>query len=588
MADTANLGVFKIDVNVAQKEVIANEAFDVFDAAFSEIAITMSDANYTLSSATTPKEWQYGTIKLSGALSADRNVIVPNNKKTYQVVNGTSGGHSIIFKTSAGTGITVTNGATAIVRCDGTNVVAITGGSGAGTVTSVGVTSTDLSVSGSPVTTSGNITLNIANNVVTYAKMQDVSATDKILGRSTAGSGDVEEITCTAAGRALIDDADAAAQRATLGLGTSATLDVDTDPTMAANSASRVPAQSALVSYIATQLDGRSWKQRVRVATTANGTLATAFANGQTVDGVTLATGDRILIKNQTTGSENGIYVVAASGAPTRSSDADTGTELVNATVEVSEGTTNADLQFTCSTNAPITVGTTALMFVLTSTSTTYTADETTLHLSGAQFSLLSTAPVTHAATSKTTPVDADELGIVDSAASNVLKKLTWANLKATLKTYFDTLYLAVSVLTTKGDVLVYGSSAARLPVGTDGDVLTADSTQSLGVKWAAGGGGGSVDAQVFTSSGTWNKPAGCTVVKVVCVGAGGGGGGASGGSSGSVRHGASGGGGGAITEWIYKASDLSSSVSVTVGAGGTGGAGGVSAGGSAGNAGGK
>lgn len=50
-------------------------------------------------------------------------------------------------------------------------------------------------------------------------------------------------------------------------------------------------------------------------------------------------------------------------------------------------------------------------------------------------------APGTHAATSKTTPVDADELPLVDSAASNVLKKLTWANLKATLKTYFDTFY---------------------------------------------------------------------------------------------------------------------------------------------------
>lgn len=53
-------------------------------------------------------------------------------------------------------------------------------------------------------------------------------------------------------------------------------------------------------------------------------------------------------------------------------------------------------------------------------------------------------APATHAATGKTTPVDADEVPIVDSAASNVLKKLTWANLKATLKTYFDTLYAAV------------------------------------------------------------------------------------------------------------------------------------------------
>ena len=61
-------------------------------------------------------------------------------------------------------------------------------------------------------------TAEIANDAVTYAKIQNVSATDKLLGRSTAGAGDVEEIACTAAGRALIDDADAAAQRTTLGL----------------------------------------------------------------------------------------------------------------------------------------------------------------------------------------------------------------------------------------------------------------------------------------------------------------------------------------------------------------------------------
>jgi hypothetical protein len=60
-------------------------------------------------------------------------------------------------------------------------------------------------------------TAKIANDAVTYAKIQNVSATDKLLGRSTAGAGDVEEITCTAAGRALLDDASASAQLTTLG-----------------------------------------------------------------------------------------------------------------------------------------------------------------------------------------------------------------------------------------------------------------------------------------------------------------------------------------------------------------------------------
>lgn len=61
-------------------------------------------------------------------------------------------------------------------------------------------------------------TWTIDNTVVTYAKMQNVSATDKLLGRSTAGAGVIEEIACTAAGRAILDDADASAQRTTLGL----------------------------------------------------------------------------------------------------------------------------------------------------------------------------------------------------------------------------------------------------------------------------------------------------------------------------------------------------------------------------------
>lgn len=131
--------------------------------------------------------------------------------------------------------------------------------------------------------------------------------------------------------------------------------------------------------YAAVAASGASWKAPVRVATTAAGTLATSFENGDAVDGVTLVTGDRILIKNQSTASENGIYVVAASGAPARATDANTGSGLVNAGVFVSEGTANADTLWTCTTNAPITVGSTGLAFTqLNTTAFVVSANEAT------------------------------------------------------------------------------------------------------------------------------------------------------------------------------------------------------------------
>lgn len=131
---------------------------------------------------------------------------------------------------------------------------------------------------------------------------------------------------------------------------------------------------------------GAKWKDPVRVATTANGTLGTAFANGQTVDGVTLATNDRILLKNQSSGAENGIYVVAASGAPTRAVDADIGTELTAGTaVYVTEGTANGDKAFAITTDGTIIVGTTATTWGQIGGGTSYTASNGVL-LTGANF----------------------------------------------------------------------------------------------------------------------------------------------------------------------------------------------------------
>lgn len=109
---------------------------------------------------------------------------------------------------------------------------------------------------------------------------------------------------------------------------------------------------------------GMDLREEVRVAAVTNGTLASAYENGDVVDGVTLATGDRILLAGQTAGSENGIYTVNASGAPTRATDFDSASDAERGIlIPVAEGTSNKGL-YLHTTAGTITLGTTALVFI--------------------------------------------------------------------------------------------------------------------------------------------------------------------------------------------------------------------------------
>ena len=118
-------------------------------------------------------------------------------------------------------------------------------------------------------------------------------------------------------------------------------------------------ASKAYVDSVAQALDV---KDSVVVATTGNGAISTAYANGQTVDGVTLSTGDRILLKDQSSSTQNGIYNVNASGAPSRASDMATGANAAGNFVFVEKGTVNGNNGFVCTTDVAV-VGTNALTF---------------------------------------------------------------------------------------------------------------------------------------------------------------------------------------------------------------------------------
>ena len=163
---------------------------------------------------------------------------------------------------------------------------------------------------------------------------------------------------------------------------------------------------AATKAYVDAAVEGLHVHPSVKAATTADITLATAVENGDTLDGVTLATGDRILVKNQTTKAQNGIYIVAASGAPTRATDFDTAAEVDSGDfVFVDQGTTQANSGWV-QINTPATIGTDAIEFVQFSGAGTYLAGSA-LTLTGNTFSIADGA-ITSAKIADGAIVDAD------------------------------------------------------------------------------------------------------------------------------------------------------------------------------------
>lgn len=363
---------------------------------------------------------------------------------------------------------------------------------------------------------------------------------------------------------------------------------------------------------------GLAVKSPCVVATTANITLS----GEQTIDGVSTSA-SRVLVKNQSTASQNGVYVSAA-GAWSRSTDFDVAGEIVpGATFYVSSGTTQTGTLWVQSETVT-TVGTDPINFGQVSSPLTYTFAVSQTDNGSNDFSVTQSGvnitynlpDAGHGVRGALTGADWDmfnaKVGTTGSFTTGQIPKISGTNTITESGWTFSISGGATSsfAIPTSGTGAVIGGTLAQfaattsaqlagvisdetgsgaLVFGTSPTLVTPNlgtpstlvltnatglplTTGVTGVLPVANGGFNAVDVQIFTADGTWNKPTGAMSVSITMLGGGGGGGSGRKGATGTARSGGGGGAGGGWGQITFPASILGSSESVTVGTGGSGG----------------
>ena len=274
---------------------------------------------------------------------------------------------------------TITGGASTIASADLTASRALES-NGSGKVAVSSVTSTELGyLSGvsSAIQTQLGTKLTASNNLSDVSSASsartnlglaigtDVQAYDAQLA-DIAGLSPTDSNFIVGNGSNFVLESGATA-RTSLGLGTMATQASDnvsiTGGAITGMSAPSAGSDVTTKTYVDDLVAGLKTRIITRVATTANVNLSNGLENGDTLDGISLVTGDKVLVKDQTDATENGIYLVPASGAASRDPDFNTVDELAGQLVIIQEGTTNEDTIFLCTTDTGGTIGSVNITF---------------------------------------------------------------------------------------------------------------------------------------------------------------------------------------------------------------------------------
>ena len=275
-------------------------------------------------------------LSVSGSpLTANGSLAVTLSGTALAVANGGTGSTS-----STGSGSVVLQTSPTLI----TPIIGVASGTSLGL--SSQLTSTVSSGTAPFVVSSSTIVNNLNANYLEGATFSSPS----IIGSSTPNSAAFTSVTITSSLTNTLGTTTLSSLLATTGSFTSTV-------NMNLNQINSVAAPSlsddvATKGYVDSLTQGSIiFKASVVAATTVPGTLASSFASGNIIDSITLTTGDRILIQNQTNQVENGVYDVNVSGSPTRSSDFSTGTNVAGVGVYVISGTINGGSAFVCISN---------------------------------------------------------------------------------------------------------------------------------------------------------------------------------------------------------------------------------------------